>query len=98
LKSRSALSRRRTYFREESMDTESQIIIRLNRLERKVDFLLEELNLVEKEEATLPDFGPVLSEVAELVRQNRKIEAIKLYREMTGVSLKEAKEVVDRLS
>jgi ribosomal protein L7/L12 len=80
------------------MDTESQIIIRLNRLERKVDFLLRELNLVEKEEATLPDFGPVLSEVAELVRQNRKIEAIKLYREMTGVGLKEAKEVVDRLS
>ncbi len=38
------------------MDSESQIIIRLNRLERKVDFLLRELNLVEKEEATLPDF------------------------------------------
>jgi len=80
------------------MDTESQIIIRLNRLERKVDFLLRELNLVEREEATLPDFGPVLTEVAELVRLNRKIEAIKLYREMTGVGLKEAKEVVDRLS
>jgi ribosomal protein L7/L12 len=80
------------------MDSESQIIIRLNRLERKVDFLLRELNLVEKEEATLPDFGPVLTEVAELVRQNRKIEAIKLYRELTGVGLKEAKEVVDRLS
>ncbi len=78
--------------------TESQIIIRLNRLERKVDFLLRELNLVEKEEATLPDFDPVLSAVAELVRQNHKIEAIKLYREMTGVGLKEAKEVVDRLS
>ncbi len=78
--------------------TESQIIIRLNRLERKVDFLLRELNLVEREEAALPDFGPVLTEVAELVRQNRKIEAIKLYRELTGVGLKEAKEVVDRLS
>jgi ribosomal protein L7/L12 len=79
------------------MDSESQIIIRLNRLERKVDFLLRELNLVEKEEATLPDFDPVLTAVVELVRQNRKIEAIKLYREMTGVGLKEAKEVVDRL-
>jgi len=79
------------------MDTESQIIIRLNRLERKVDFLLRELNLVEKEEASLPDFGPVLNKVAELVRLNRKIEAIKLYRELTGEGLKEAKEVVDRL-
>ncbi len=80
------------------MDSESQIIIRLNRLERKVDFLLRELNLVEKEEATLPDFGPGLTAVAELARQNRKIEAIKLYREMTGAGLNEAKEVVDRLS
>lgn len=80
------------------MDSESQIIIRLNRLERKVNFLLRELNLVEKEEATLPDFDPVLSAVAELARQNHKIEAIKLYRELTGVGLKEAKEVVDRLS
>ncbi len=80
------------------MDSESQIIIRLNRLERKVDFLLRELNLVEKEEATLPDFDPVLSAVAELARQNHKIEAIKLYRELTGAGLKEAKEVVDRLS
>ena len=79
------------------MDTESQIIIRLNRLERKVDFLLRELNLVEKEEATLPDFDPVLNKVVELVRLNRKIEAIKLYRELTGMGLKEAKEVVDRL-
>jgi ribosomal protein L7/L12 len=79
------------------MDSESQIIIRLNRLERKVDFLLRELNLVEKEETTLPDFGPDLNAVAELVRQNRKIEAIKLYRELTGAGLKEAKEVVDRL-
>jgi len=79
------------------LDTESQIIIRLNRLERKVDFLLRELNLVEKEEATLPDFDPVLNKVVELVRLNRKIEAIKLYRELTGVGLKEAKEVVDRL-
>ena len=60
------------------MDTESQIIIRLNRLERKVDFLLRELNLVEKEEAALLAFGPDLTEVAELVRQNHKIEAIKL--------------------
>ena len=79
------------------MDSESQIISRLNRLERKVDFLLRELNLVEREEAALLDFDPDITEVAALVRQNRKIEAIKLYREMTGAGLKEAKEVVDRL-
>ena len=79
------------------MDSESQIISRLNRLERKVDFLLRELNLLEREEAALLDFDPDLTEVSALVRQNRKIEAIKLYRELTGAGLKEAKEVVDRL-
>jgi len=79
------------------MDSESEIISRLDRLERKVDFLLRELNLVEREEAAFLAFVPDLAEVAVLVRQNRKIEAIKLYRELTGVGLKEAKEFVDRL-
>jgi len=78
------------------MDSESQIISRLNRLERKVDFLLRELNLAEREEAAFLEFAPDFIEVAVLVRQNRKIEAIKLYRELTGVGLKEAKEYVDR--
>jgi len=32
-----------------------------------------------------------------LARAGKKIEAIKLYREETGVSLKEAKEVVESL-
>lgn len=36
--------------------------------------------------------------IAELIREGRKIEAIKLLRETTGVGLKEAKEEVDRLS
>jgi ribosomal protein L7/L12 len=36
--------------------------------------------------------------ITELLREGRKIEAIKLLRETTGVGLKEAKEEVDRLS
>lgn len=36
--------------------------------------------------------------IADLLRAGRKIEAIKLLRETTGVSLKEAKDEVDRLS
>ena len=35
--------------------------------------------------------------IAELIRQGRKIEAIKLLRETTGVSLKQAKEEIDRI-
>ena len=36
--------------------------------------------------------------IAELIRQGKKIEAIKLLRETTGIGLKEAKDEVDRLS
>ncbi len=39
-----------------------------------------------------------LSEVHALALQGQKIQAIKLYRELTGVGLKEAKEYVDSLS
>jgi ribosomal protein L7/L12 len=38
-----------------------------------------------------------LAEVYALASQGQKIEAIKLYRELTGVGLKEAKDYVDRL-
>jgi ribosomal protein L7/L12 len=82
------------------MEFESDIQIRLHRLEQKVDFLLNELGLTQKAEASLlvnPD-NSMLAEVVTLLRQNRKIEAIKVYRERTGVGLKEAKDVIDRMS
>jgi ribosomal protein L7/L12 len=37
-----------------------------------------------------------ISEVDALIRADRKIEAIKRYRELTGAELREAKEAVDR--
>jgi len=37
-------------------------------------------------------------QIAELIRQGNKIEAIKLLRETTGVDLKRAKEEIDRLA
>jgi ribosomal protein L7/L12 len=40
----------------------------------------------------------VMQHIADLIRRGRKIEAIKVLREATGVGLKEAKEAVDRLS
>ena len=39
----------------------------------------------------------MMSEIEQLIVQRRKIEAIKLYRQMTGASLIEAKEQIDRL-
>jgi len=66
-------------------------------LERKVEFLLKELGLEAKANAYVPDTDPASNEMLRLVRNGRKIEAIKLYREKTGVSLAEAKAVIDRL-
>lgn len=70
---------------------------RLRRLEQKIDFLLNELGLVEKEEASLLSVHPPLAEVVALLKQNRKIEAIKVYRQVMDVGLKEAKDAVERL-
>ena len=79
------------------MDYESENRQRIMDLERKVDFLLKELKLEEKEKAYMSDFSPLLNEALALVRKGRKIEAIKLYREKTGTSLAEAKAIIDRL-
>ncbi|MFJ2738172.1 ribosomal protein L7/L12 [Streptomyces sp. NPDC087440] len=64
---------------------------RLARLERKVDLLLDHLGVAEPE-------LPGMERVHELIRQGKKIEAIKVYRELTGEGLKEAKDTVDRMS
>lgn len=81
------------------MEFEGDTLIRLHRLEQKVDFLLNELGLAQRAEASLfaNPGNSMLAEVAALLRQNRKIEAIKVYREHTGVGLKEAKDVIDNM-
>lgn len=62
---------------------------RADRIEHKLDLILGHLDI---EVA-----GPGLERVAELVREGKKIEAIKVYRELTDAGLKEAKEAVDRM-
>jgi ribosomal protein L7/L12 len=78
---------------------EEEIRVRLSRLENKVDFLFQELGLQEKYQAeqsqTASQLG--MAEIVALLRMNRKIEAIKLYRQMTGTGLKEAKDAVDSM-
>jgi ribosomal protein L7/L12 len=44
------------------------------------------------------DAKSVASEIKKLVKKGRTIEAIKIYREHHGCSLKEAKEAIDELS
>jgi large subunit ribosomal protein L7/L12 len=71
----------------------SELRQRVALLERQVAFLMEQLGVEYYEE---PNAG-VPPEILDLVRQGRKIEAIKLYRQETGVGLREAKEFVDAL-
>ncbi|MGV9360804.1 hypothetical protein [Amycolatopsis sp. NPDC003731] len=46
----------------------------------------------------MPTTEPELAEVTELLRQGKKIQAIKAYRERTGADLREARDAVERLS
>lgn len=79
------------------MDFETESRQRIMDLERKVEFLLKELKLEEKEKAYVPDISPLLLEALALVRKGKKIDAIKHYREKTGASLAEAKAIIDKI-
>lgn len=68
----------------------SEVSRRIDRIEAKVDLLLKHAGL---EEPALPH----QAEVVALVRAGKKIEAIKVYREATGVGLAEAKRAVEQL-
>ncbi|MFI0815335.1 ribosomal protein L7/L12 [Streptomyces sp. NPDC021098] len=62
---------------------------RTARLERKADLILDHLGIRQEE--------PGMERVTALLRENKKIQAIKEYREITDADLKEAKEAVDRM-
>jgi ribosomal protein L7/L12 len=66
---------------------------RVEKLERLVTLLVEEVGL-ECDEKPGPDISSVIKD---LVHKDELIEAIKLYREETGVGLKEAKAFVESL-
>jgi ribosomal protein L7/L12 len=64
---------------------------RVTQLEQKLEFLLQALGLESK--------GSIIqnSALIEEIKKGNKINAVKLYREQTGVGLKEAKDAVDAL-
>ncbi|MET8950419.1 ribosomal protein L7/L12 [Streptomyces sp. NPDC004393] len=62
---------------------------RVARLEQKLDLILDRMGLDAADAA--------LDGVTALVREGKRIQAIKLYREVTGAGLKEAKEAVERM-
>jgi ribosomal protein L7/L12 len=78
------------------MITEADIQLlrsRINELEDRLKFIYRRLNI----EYADPNSDPVLSpQVQDALRRGNKIEAIKIYRELTGVGLAEAKDVIDK--
>ena len=66
---------------------------RIAKLEHQMAFVLQQEGLNYRE---TPNMG-VSPEITNLVRQGKKIQAIKLYRQETGAGLKQAKEFVDAL-
>ncbi len=67
---------------------------RLDRIEAKLDLILAYLRLEEEQAAARdPD-----ERVAELVRAGRTVEAMRVYREQTGASAREAYEAVSALA
>ena len=75
-------------------ETEIQLLrSRVYELEDRLKFIYRRLNI----EYADPNSDPALSpQVQEALRRGNKIEAIKIYRELTGVGLAEAKQVIDR--
>ena len=65
---------------------------RINELEDRLNFLYRRLGI----EYADPNSDPVRSpEIHDALRRGNKIEAIKIYRELTGVGLAEAKQAID---
>lgn len=82
------------------MPTEAEFLLlqsRLRELEEKLQFLYHRLNI--NYESANADSDPALSpQIQDALRRGNKIEAIKIYRELTGVGLAEAKKAVEEIA
>ncbi|MEK6700798.1 MAG: ribosomal protein L7/L12 [Planctomycetota bacterium] len=68
-------------------------IARLDRIERKLDLIIQHLGIADAERDT------VLTKVLDLAKDpKKKIQAIKRYRELTGAGLAEAKAAVEAMA
>jgi ribosomal protein L7/L12 len=75
-------------------ETEVQLLrSRVNELEDRLKLLYRHLNLEYTDHGSDPMLSP---QIQVALQSGNKIEAIKLYREMTGVGLAEAKAAIDK--
>jgi|GEM_PF-803169 len=74
---------------------------RIIRLERQVDYLFQRLQIDPNAALTADSVGPagagLPSSFHDALARGKTIEAIKIYREVTGAELKEAKSAVDQM-
>jgi len=78
------------------MVTEADILLlksRITELEDRLKFLYDRLNIKYADPNSEPIHSPAIQEA---LRRGNKIEAIKIYRELTGVGLAEAKQAIDQ--
>ena len=64
---------------------------RVAKLEKQIAFILQQQDLTYREEQNIS----VSPEIINLIRQGKKIQAIRLYRQETGAGLKQAKDFID---
>lgn len=72
---------------------EQQMLAQLNRIEEKLDRLLTIMN--QTPTTATPGIPKRFNECLEHLQQGHKIKAIKVYREIFGVSLKAAKKAIE---
>jgi hypothetical protein len=84
--------------------TEAELTKAINRVDKRLDWIEESLGrLVELQyvpigrSETRPDESGVPADVAELARAGQTMDAIKRYRELTGVDFAHARQVIDGL-
>lgn len=76
------------------MPSEARTQARLRAVEQDLRRVMKHLGVKTAAEEAIGDRG---AEIEALLRQGRKIQAIKLYRELTGEGLKESKEAVEAM-
>ena len=64
----------------------------INKTNRKIDKIMSALNISEY------DYDLIDNELKNIISDKGKIKAIKRYREITGLGLKESKEYIDKLN
>jgi ribosomal protein L7/L12 len=82
------------------MPTEAEFLLlqsRVRELEDKLQFLYRRLNLdyASADAGSDPGLSP---QIQEALRRGDKLEAIKIYRQLTNAGLAEAKQAIDRMA